>query len=103
VRELQHTMEKAVILSEGATISDKELNLLYDVKAGNKNILETLDAGLRVGSFQSKDNPVKTLDDLERNALLHALNSHGGNVVQAAKALGITRQTLYNKMKKYGI
>jgi two-component system response regulator HydG len=103
VRELQHTMEKAVILGEGAIITNKELNLLYDVKSSYKNMPETSEADLWVGSFLNKYNVVKTLDDLEKDALLRALNSYNGNVVQAAKALGITRQTLYNKMKKYGI
>jgi transcriptional regulator of acetoin/glycerol metabolism len=46
---------------------------------------------------------LKTLEDIEKDAMINALNTHGGNIVHAARALGITRQTLYNKMKKYGI
>jgi DNA-binding NtrC family response regulator len=85
VRELQHTMEKAVILSSGPAIGTRDLNL--SLSAGSQAI-----------------NPVaRTLDALEKEALQNALQLHGGNIVQAAKALGITRQTFYNKMKKYGI
>jgi DNA-binding NtrC family response regulator len=84
VRELQHTIEKAVILSEGEWITSVDLNLSISAKP----VLPT---------------SLKTLEDLEKDALERALVNHGGNIVQAAKTLGITRQTLYNKMKKYGL
>ena len=84
VRELRHTLEKAVILTDADVIEVENLALSMSGK-------------LRVGSG------LKTLDDIERDAMINALNTYGGNIVHAAKALGITRQTLYNKMKKYGI
>jgi DNA-binding NtrC family response regulator len=83
VRELKHTIEKAVILGESNTISPKDLNLVLSSKATAVNN--------------------KTLEGLERQAMVDALSRHGGNIVHAAKALGITRQTFYNKMKKYGL
>jgi DNA-binding NtrC family response regulator len=83
VRELKHTIEKAVILGESNTISPKDLNLVLSSKATVVNN--------------------KTLEGLERQAMVDALSRHGGNIVHAAKALGITRQTFYNKMKKYGL
>jgi DNA-binding NtrC family response regulator len=83
VRELQHTIEKALILSSADLITQADLNLSISGMA------------VQPGG--------KTLDDIEKRALQHALSEHGGNIVQAAKSLGITRQTLYNKMKKYGI
>jgi DNA-binding NtrC family response regulator len=84
VRELQHTIEKAVILSEGEWITRDDLNLSISAKPALTTSL-------------------KRLEDMEKDALELALVSHGGNIVQAAKTLGITRQTLYNKMKKYGL
>jgi two-component system, NtrC family, response regulator HydG len=84
VRELQHTIEKAVILSNGDVINSKDLNLSISSKE---------DTGSRG----------RTLDEIEKEALVRALSDNAGNIVQAAKALGITRQTIYNKMKKYGI
>jgi two-component system, NtrC family, response regulator HydG len=83
VRELKHTIEKAVILGSGNLVTPKDLNLVLSSKAA-----ATID---------------KTLDSLERQAIVDALSSHGGNIVHAARALGITRQTFYNKMKKYGL
>jgi DNA-binding NtrC family response regulator len=84
VRELQHTIEKAVILSEGEWITSGDLNLSISAKPVSTTSL-------------------KTLEEMEKDALELALVNHGGNIVQAAKTLGITRQTLYNKMKKYGL
>ena len=77
-------MEKAVILGSGDSLKISELNL----------------------STSSKPlamNQTRTLEEIERDALISALQANQGNILQAAKSLGITRQTLYNKMKKYGI
>jgi DNA-binding NtrC family response regulator len=84
VRELMHTIEKAVILSDSPILTEADLNLSISGKA-------------------TVDTKGRTLDEIEKEALINALNECGGNVVQAAKSLGITRQTIYNKMKKYGI
>jgi len=71
-----------VILTEGDQIMEKDLHL-------------------SISSHKEIGN--RTLDDIEKEALVSALKESGGNIVHAAKALGITRQTLYNKMKRYGI
>jgi DNA-binding NtrC family response regulator len=84
VRELKHTLEKAVILSDTNFIDSKNLDLSISGKPLSASAAKTLEA-------------------VEKEAMVNALNTHGGNIVHAAKALGITRQTLYNKMKKYGI
>lgn len=84
VRELQHAMEKAVILAGGSVIDVHDLDL-------------------SISSKPFSQDEVRTLDDMEKDALIRSLVAHDGNIVQAAKALGITRQTLYNKMKKYGL
>ena len=82
VRELEHTIEKAVILSESNIIGE--------------NILQ-------LRPRQNKANELKTLLEVEKKAIKHALDEHNGNFVRAAETLGITRQTIYNKIKKYGI
>ncbi len=84
VRELKHTVEKAVILAE-------------------KDMIDADDLALSISGKPTANAGGKTLEAIEREAMISALNAHGGNIVHAAKALGITRQTLYNKMKKYGI
>ena len=45
----------------------------------------------------------KTLEDTEKDNILHALESNGYNKVRAAKSLGIHRSVLYKKIKKYNI
>ena len=47
--------------------------------------------------------PITTLKKVERNAILNALRFTDGNIQRASKALGITRATMYNKLKRYNI
>ncbi|MEX0360059.1 MAG: sigma-54-dependent transcriptional regulator [Allomuricauda sp.] len=81
VRELQHTRERAVILSEG-------------------NVLKPTDFLLHSKPSQSFDAGPATLDEMEQQMISKALEQHDGNYSAAADQLGISRQTLYNKMKK---
>jgi len=81
IRELQHTMERAVILSEG-------------------NVLKPTDFLLHSKSSQSIIDGPKTLDEMEIHMITKALEAHDGNYSAAAEQLGVSRQTLYNKMKK---
>ena len=84
VRELQHAVEKAVILSNGRTIDDS------DIGCGNNAKEKPIDE-------------VKTLDEMERRLIEKTIRDCEGNLSQAAFQLGISRQTLYNKIKRYGL
>ncbi|TXN37782.1 sigma-54-dependent Fis family transcriptional regulator [Flagellimonas hymeniacidonis] len=81
IRELQHTMERAVILSEG-------------------NVLKPTDFLLHSKPLQSFENGPATLDEMELQMISKALDQHDGNYSAASEQLGISRQTLYNKLKK---
>lgn len=81
VRELQHAMERAVILSDS-------------------NILKPEDFILNGKSTVDTNQNVKTLDEMEKIMIQNALEKHQGNHSAAANELGISRQTLYNKLKK---
>ena len=86
IRELQNSIEKAVILSEGTLLSANDIQL-EQAKAG------TPAAGT-----------LKALSDAEEERLVcEAVQRCNGNISAAAKALGISRPTLYAKMKKYGL
>jgi DNA-binding NtrC family response regulator len=85
VRELQHCMEKAVILAEDKTL-DKDSFTLNASEQYNKANL-----------------PFETIEEMEKQMVLTTIKKEGGNMSLVAKKLGITRQTLYNKLKKYGI
>ena len=91
IRELQHTLEKAVILCD-----DEEL------QASNLELSATV-APAATKSFAAPHTPVQTLDEMEKDLVKRAVDQCEGNLSQAAATLGITRQTLYNKMKRYGI
>lgn len=81
VRELQHTLERSVILCEG-------------------NILKPQDFLLNTKSAPSFEGDAATLDEMEQRMIEDALQKHEGNYSAAANQLGISRQTLYNKIKK---
>lgn len=84
IRELQHTIEKAVILSEGTVIGPNELML-------------------KCPSVDMFDSGQKTLDDMEKLMILNSLRVNKGNKSAAADQLGITRQKLYSRIKKYDL
>ena len=85
VRELQHTIEKAVILCDSKKLMPE------DFLTNSPSVHSTIKRDIR------------TLADIEKNAIEHALKNNSGNIFKAAKELGLARQTLYNKMKKYDI
>ena len=85
IRELQHTIEKAVIMCDDNVINPEHLGLYQSVS-----------------SSLSSDNG-STLEDVERRTIAEAINSNNGNLSLVAQKLGITRQTLYNKIKRYGL
>jgi len=81
IRELLHSLERAVILSEG-------------------NILGPDDFLLNLNSTLSLDSGPDTLEEMEQLMIANALDKNNGNYSAAAGQLGISRQTLYNKLKK---
>jgi len=88
VRELQNAIEHALVLSEGPTL---------DVQCLPREIqLPELAAA-------ASPNAAQTLVDIERQAVLDALQRAGGNKKRAAEILGIHRPTLYAKLKRFGI
>jgi len=85
IRELQHTIEKAVILNESGT-------------------LKAIDFIFRQSDMHEKDMALSlNLSELEKSAIEKALVKNKMNLSQAANDLGITRPTLYKKIEKYGI
>lgn len=88
VRQLQNEVQRAVLLCEGNAVDASDLSITA-VKTG---------AGI-----ESQDTNFTLLEGVERNAIIQMLKETGGNKLEAAKRLGIGRQTLYNKIKAYGI
>ena len=86
IRELQGCIEKAVIMSDHEIIGKDDLQIngsqLVEVKTTTQNV---------------------TLEDAEEQVIRAAMKKYNGNLSLVAKALNISRPTLYNRLKKYGI
>lgn len=87
IRELQHTIEKAVIMAEGSSLTANGLFLPSRSDA--------------IASVAPQ--AAQTLEEMEREMIRKALLRHNGNLSAVAEQLGITRQTLYNRLKKFGL
>lgn len=85
IRELQHAVERAVILNEGKVIQRVEL-LIHNAAHHPK-----------------KESQPQTLDEMEKRFILQSLDDHEGHVSNTAKTLGMTRTALYRRMKKHGL
>jgi two-component system response regulator HydG len=95
VRELENAMERAVILLSGEHITEKQLPLNITEKYPD---LERSATAL----VQAMDG-TRSLGDIEKEAILATLKASNGNKAEAARRLGITRKTLHNKLKNYGL
>ncbi len=87
VRQLQNEVQRAVLLSEGPEVNVTDLSI-SDIK-----FIPT----------EGHDTSFTLLEGVERNAIIQMLKETNGNKLETAKRLGIGRQTLYNKIKAYGI
>ncbi|MEE9464899.1 MAG: sigma-54 dependent transcriptional regulator [Candidatus Neomarinimicrobiota bacterium] len=86
VRELQHVVERAVILGEGETLTPEDFPL---------TAAEPVAGDLELNSFN--------LDDIEKAVIRQVLTRCNGNVSSAANMLGITRTSLYRRIKKHAL
>jgi DNA-binding NtrC family response regulator len=86
IRELQHVLERAVIMTDGLEINETDLQLSPQ-KFGSQNVLQT-------------DMP---LDEMEKMMVNKAIEKHKGNISRAAAELGLTRAALYRRIEKFGL
>ncbi len=83
IRELQHSVEKAVIMSDSLILKPSD----FVFSSSPKNLI----------------HKEMTLNEMEHKLIADTIIRYGNNISVVALKLGITRQTLYNKMKKYNI
>ena len=83
VRELQHSIEKAVIMSDAMVLLPSDFEFRPESRPHHQNEM--------------------TLDEVEKKTILESLRRNNNNLSIVAAKLGITRQTLYNKLRKYNI
>ncbi len=87
VRELQYTMERAVIMSEGEDLSSADL----------------IFSPIESPALPEKEPTDLNLNSVEKSTILRVIEKHNGNISRAAKELGLTRTALYRRLSKYDI
>lgn len=85
VRALRHAVERAMILSKNTLLTPADFPLA------------------ETPSRPGRPEPASTLDEIEKAAIIQALDKHQKNISRAAEALGLTRASLYRRMEKHGL
>ena len=86
IRELQHAIERSVIMSEGNVLTPEDFFFLNQAP-----------------DSQDKGQDTFNLDDVEKMVIQKAVTKHAGNISKAAKELGLTRASLYRRLEKHGL
>jgi DNA-binding NtrC family response regulator len=89
VRELQYTMERSVIMSDGDVLTAADL-IFSPIENNAQSAIENENVALHLGT-------------MEKNTILKVIDKHNGNISKAAKELGLTRTALYRRLNKYEI
>jgi len=88
IRELQHALERAVILSNSSVLQPEDFNF-------NASGVKDADQQLNLEQFN--------LEEVEKILIRKVLKKYNGNITQAAGELGLTRSSLYRRLEKYGL
>ena len=93
VRELINSLNRAIVNSKEGVLRVEDFSSFGETLAPKEISAED----------EIVTEPITTLKNVERNAILNALRFTDGNIQRASKALGITRATMYNKLKRYNV
>ncbi|MFT5669093.1 MAG: two-component system response regulator HydG [Vicingaceae bacterium] len=86
IRELQHAIERAVIMSDDSSLTPEDFFFLMH----------------KPDSLEEKEDTFN-LDEVEKNVIQKAIDRNGGNISKAAKELGLTRASLYRRLEKHAL
>lgn len=122
IRALRHAIERAVILSQGAQLDSVDFQLELQPNQAGDTILTSpkfaesnLDNTIQSNNIAPPNNITQennageidssnlNLEKIEKTAIQQALKKHAYNISHSAKALGLTRATLYRRMEKHGL
>ncbi|GGF06174.1 sigma-54-dependent transcriptional regulator [Hymenobacter cavernae] len=93
IRELQHAVERAIILAEGNVLRPQDFSF-------SAMEMPLPAPGLALPSYP--EGPLQ-LQEVEKNTILRVIERHNGNITKAAKELGITRTALYRRLEKHDL
>ena len=88
IRELQHSIERAVIMADNQAITARDLDL---------------NSSIETPVIMSQESSTLRIDEIEKSTILKAIERHDGNITKAARELGLTRTALYRRLGKYDI
>ncbi len=88
IRELQHSLERAIILSNSSVLQPEDFNL-------SATVPKETDQQLNLDQYN--------LDEVEKLLIRKVLKKYNGNITQAASELGLTRSSLYRRLEKHGL
>lgn len=101
IRELENTIERAVNLCNGQVISENEI--FSDEYISSIDHTTLAEVSVSSDSEENSEKDIEPLEVMEKRAIERALNISGGNITITANLLKVTRNTIYNKMKKYNL
>ena len=86
IRELKNLVDRTILVSENNIITDQNLKDQYtEIPGANQNSI----------------HHISSLDEMEKQLIVKAMNTYGGNLSKVSIALGITRQALYRRLEKH--
>lgn len=88
IRELQHSIERAVIMADNQVITARDLDL---------------NSSIEMPVMISQESLILRIDEIEKSTILKAIERYEGNITKAARELGLTRTALYRRLGKYDI
>lgn len=88
IRELQHSIERAVIMADNQVIAARDLDL---------------NSSIETPVIIPSENSTLRIDEIEKSTILKAIERYDGNITKAARELGLTRTALYRRLGKYDI
>ncbi len=88
IRELQHSLERAIILSNSSVLQPEDFNF-------SASVPKEMDQQLNLDQYN--------LDEVEKLLIRKVLKKYNGNITQAASELGLTRSSLYRRLEKHGL
>lgn len=88
IRELQHSIERAVIMADNQSITARDLDL---------------NSSIEIPMTMPQESMTLRIDEIEKSTILKAIERHDGNITKAARELGLTRTALYRRLGKYDI
>jgi two-component system, NtrC family, response regulator HydG len=88
IRELQHSIERAVIMADNQALTARDLDL---------------NSSIETPVMMPQESTTLRIDEIEKSTILKAIERHDGNITKAARELGLTRTALYRRLGKYDI